>query len=150
MAINTSTNGLTPALTHTLQEFIKMQSTDEMTYRNFSILEKSHNLEILDHNIIRDYMTELEPYYQYIVLTYDEAVKYKYAPDLLAYDVYGSVQLDFVVMMLNDVIDPKEFVFDEVILLYKDALDILLSEIYSSEIDYISQTRGDNGLKMII
>ena len=149
MASNYNTSN-DPALTHTLTEFISMQSTDELTYRNFSILDKSHNLEILDHNLLHDYITDLEPYFQYIVLTNDESVRYKYAPDLLAYDVYGSTQLDFAIMILNGVIDPKEFTFDTVILLYNSAMNTLLSEIYSAEIDYIKQSRSDNGLKLTI
>lgn len=138
-----------PALTHTLSEFINMQSSDELTYRNFSILEKSHNLEILDHNILNDYLPEIQPYLLDITFDFDEARRYKYSPDLLAYDIYGSTQLDFVVMFFNGVIDPKEFDFNTVKLLYRSQLKALLDEIYKSELDYLKVTRTDNQLKMI-
>lgn len=138
-----------PALTHTLDEFINMQSSDELTYRNFSILEKSHNLEILDHNILSDYLPEIQPYLLDVTFDHEESRRYKYSPDLLAYDIYGSVQLDFVVMFFNGVIDPKEFDFNTVKLLYRSQLKALLDEIYKSEADYLKLTRSDNGLKMI-
>jgi hypothetical protein len=138
-----------PALAHTLSEFINMQSSDELTYRNFSILEKSHNLEILDHNILNDYLPEIQPYLLDITFDFEEARRYKYSPDLLAYDIYGSTQLDFVVMFFNGVIDPKEFDFDTVKLLYRSQLKALLDEIYKSELDYLKVTRSDNQLRMI-
>ena len=34
-------------------------------------------------------------------LSDDEYKKYRYSPDLLAYDIYGSVQLDFITSVLG-------------------------------------------------
>lgn len=136
-----------PALTFTLEDFIDMKISDEMTYYNFSIIENINNIEYLDHNLIEDYLPELNKLCIPVSLTSEQFKRYKYAPDLLAYDVYGSVQLDFIVLMANDMIDPKEFCKTEIKLPYASSLRNFLGTIYSKEKNYITKNRYDNNIK---
>lgn len=135
-----------PALTYTLDQFVKMQYQDELTYRNFSILEVIDGLEFVDHNLIEDYLPELESICEKCELDDDQYKKYKYSPDLLAFDVYGSVQLDFIILMINDMVDPKEFNLKTIMLPYRSKLKAFLSSVYNAESRYIQQNRTDNGL----
>lgn len=137
-----------PALTYTLEHFIEMQHSDELTYRNFSILEVVDGLEFVDHNLVEDYLDELESICIACELTDDQYKKYKYAPDLLAYDIYGSVQLDFVIMYANGIVDPKEFNYKVVKLPYASALKLYLNSVYNANSSYIEQNRADNNLKV--
>ena len=121
---------INPATTTTLEDFIEMRSIDEMTYYNFSILEVINGVEHLNHNLIEDYLEELKSACITVDLTLDQYKKYKYFPDLLSYDVYGSVQLDFIIMLLNDCIDPKEFDKKTVILPYASVLASFLNTVY--------------------
>lgn len=142
MSINISD----PALTYTLDQFISMKASDELTYRNFSILEVVDGLELLDHNLIEDYLTELQSLCIEVELTHEQYIKYKYAPDLLAYDIYGSTQLDFIILFANEIIDPKEFNLKKLKLPYASQLKTFLSAVYNSESDYINFNRTQNGL----
>lgn len=72
--------------------------------------------------------------------------KYKYNPDRLAYDIYKSVQLDFVIMLLNDTYDPKEFDKPKILLPRASVLSEFLNKVYSTEYGYITQNRADNSL----
>ena len=99
-----------PADTYTLKQFISMKSTDEITYRNLSILDSSHGLEILDHNLLRDYIPLLDDVIVTVTLSTEEMVRYRYAPDLLAYDVYGTPDLGLMIMILNDKECPSKFI----------------------------------------
>lgn len=135
-----------PALTYTLDQFIAMQSSDELTFRNFSILEVVNGLELLDHNLIEDYLPELESLTQVVELDHDQFNKYKYAPDLLAYDLYGSTQLDFVILYANGIYHPNEFNSKKVKLFYASQLKTFLNAIYNSEAEYIKFNRAQNGL----
>lgn len=136
-----------PALTYTLDEFVKMQYTDELTYRNFSIIEiNSNGIEIIDHNLIEDYLSELEDLCVNCVLDDEQYKKYKYCPDLLAYDIYGSVQLDFIILYANGMADPKEFTLKTIKLPYASRLKEFLNSVYNAESGYIQQNRTDNGL----
>ena len=137
----------TPATTYTLDSFIQMKVADDMTYYNFSILEVNGNVQHLDQNIVEDYIPELTDMSVEIELTDDEYRKYKYAPDLLAYDVYGSVQLDFILLLVNDMIDPKEFDRKKIKLPYASKLSRFLNSVYSGEYNYISMNRSELGLQ---
>lgn len=141
---------INPATTTTLEDFIEMRSIDEMTYYNFSILEVINGVEHLNHNLIEDYLEELKSACITVDLTLDQYKKYKYFPDLLSYDVYGSVQLDFIIMLLNDCIDPKEFDKKTVILPYASVLASFLNTVYSKEQLYIEENRVKFGLTMNI
>lgn len=135
-----------PATTYTLDSFINMQKSDDMTYYNFSILEVINGVEHLDHNLVEDYLPFLSDNAIQLELSDDEYVKYKYAPDRLAYDLYGSTQLDFVILLLNDMIDPKDFMVRKIKLVYASTLSEFLNNIYSKEASYIQQNRADNNI----
>lgn len=133
-----------PATTYTLQDFINMRNIDDMTYYNFSILEVINGVQHLNHNLVEDYLSHLLSTCETVPLSDTEYKRYKYRPDLLAYDLYGSVQLDFVLLLLNDMIDPKEFDVKTVKLPYASILNTFLNDIYSKESSYINQNRSVN------
>lgn len=135
-----------PALTYTLDQFISMKFTDELTYYNFSIIEMVNGSKLLDHNLIEDYLPELEALCVNCELDQEQYKKYKYSPDLLAFDVYGSTQLDFVILMINDMIDPKEFDLKTIKLPYASHLKTFLSSVYNAESSYLTHNRSINGL----
>ena len=133
------------AKTATIQDFISAGQSDEMTYRSFSILEKNEDgLEFVDHNIIYDYLEELNKLCQEVQLTNQDVIDYRYAPDILAYRIYGTTQLDFVILAANDMIDPKDFsLSNKTIRLPKASiLRTFLSSIYNAEISYIKNNRS--------
>jgi hypothetical protein len=134
------------ALTYTIEDFISMKYSDDLTYRNFTILEVIDNIELVDKCLLDDYLYELEQISISVELTSEEYNKYKYAPDLLAYDIYGSTQLDFVILAANDMIDPKEFDLKTIKLPYSSSLKSFLSSIYSTNSGYLEQNRYDNNL----
>ena len=135
-----------PALTYTLDDFVELQSVDNMTYYNFSILEIIDGVQHLDHNLIEDYLKELEATCVTLELSNEEMNRYRYNPDLLAYDIYGSVQLDFIILLLNDMIDPKDFDRKKLKLPYASSLSIFLNTLYSKESNYINENRANNNL----
>ena len=135
-----------PALTYTLDDFISMQISDDMTYYNFSILEVIDGVEHLDSNLVEIYLEELKSKCIPVQFSEEQLKKYKYNADLLAYDLYGSVQLDFVILLLNDMYDPKEFTKKNVILPHSSTLSKFLNDVYSKEEGYIQQNRADYGI----
>jgi hypothetical protein len=128
----------TPALTYTLNDFIKEQQSDDMTYANFSIIRETSYARFTETGLLDYYMPDLKKICIKIPIenvTSEQKVKYKYHPDLLAYDIYGSVQLDFVVLLCNGIIDPKEFDLKCAFLLLpkRSVLSDFLSKVYNSE-----------------
>jgi len=132
-----------PAKTYTLEQFITMKNTDNMTYNNFSIYGIIDGQKILESNLIDDYIDELNTISNIIQLSDEEYKKYKYSPDLLAYDVYGSTQLDFIVLAANDMIDPKDFNIRKMKLPTVSRLREFLNSVYNSNSNWITKNRYD-------
>ena len=134
------------ASTHTLEEFVSRRYEDQITFRNLSILEVVDGEEWFDNNLIVEYLPEIKSICIDVEMDANQYRKYKYHPDLLAYDIYGSTQLDFMILLLNDMIDPKEFDSYKVKLPYVDQIQDVLSKIYNTNAGYLEQNRIDNGL----
>lgn len=150
LSINT-----TPDKCSSLDDFIAAgEGSASITYYNFSILQvlrsKDDSIEIhftID-NLVNDYLDILKENAVKIELTRDEQRKYYYNPDLLSYDIYGTTELDFIVLILNGVLDPKEFNMPNILLLKKPDLLSILSRIYTSENRYLKMNREENDLPM--
>lgn len=148
MAITQPVGTYSPDKTYTLDDFISMKITDDMTYYNFSILEVIDGVEHLNINLVEEYIDELKSICVSLQLSNRELAKYRYNPDLLAYDVYGSIQLDFIILLLNDMYDPKEFNKTSIILPRASELNNFLNRVYSKEYGYIIQNRKDNNISL--
>jgi len=147
MALSSITGGSNPAKTYTIEDFIDMKTQDEITYINYSILNYNANITYTDQCILDFYMKELKDICLEVTdFTQEEINKYRYAPDLLAYDIYGSTQLDFIVLLCNGIIDPKEFDLNKGKIYLPTLIDItnFLSETYSSESEWLNINRGES------
>lgn len=127
--------------TYTIQDFIDMRESDEITYYNYSILEYLNGYDMFVTNLLYDYEDELLDLATTVKLTPVEKLKYRYKPYLLAYDLYGSQEAKFIIMMLNGIIDPKEFDFDRVKVIYPNDLIDILSRISSVNELYMNNNR---------
>ena len=134
-------NTITADKTITVQDFIALQSSDEITYSNYSIVEYINGYEMFITNLLYDYEEELQDLAVTVHLTDIERAKYKYKPYLLAFDVYGSEEAKFIIMMLNGIIDPKEFDFDNVKIIRKSILIDLLNRIQAVNEEYLSNNK---------
>lgn len=132
------------ATTSSLEDFISAGNSDALTYSNFSIYhrcDKDENVLLAIDNVLYDYFDELKSLCKNVELTDAELIKYKYKPKLLAYDVYGSTQLYFIIMMINGIYDIKDFKRKRIKLIYKDDLTDFLKQVGTAENAYISKNR---------
>ena len=132
-----------PAKTYTLDDFILEGKTDQLTYQNFAITRKTDYASFVETGLLDYYLKELKAMSIEIPIeniTHDQIIKYRYQPDLLAYDIYGSTQLDFVVLLCNGIIDPKEFDFKvkSITLPKASVLVEFMSQVYRSEREWIN------------
>ena len=128
--------------TYTVQDFIDLGTSDEITYYNFSILEYLNGFDMFITNLLYDYEDEISDIAVTIRLPDIERAKYRYKPYLLAYDIYGSEETKFILMMLNGIIDPKEFDFAKIKALKPSDLKSLLGRITSVNEDYMNNNRS--------
>ena len=130
-----STEGLTdPRKSHTLSEFLSAgTSAEAMSYTKLSFLQKVDNIRYCVKMILNDYLYEFKSSALLCELSTEEYLKYKYNPKMLASDIYGSTELYYVILLINDICNVRDFDFKELYLLKRDDMSSFLSKIYSSE-----------------
>lgn len=128
--------------TYTVQDFISLRTSDEITYYNYSILEYLNGFDMFVTSLLYDYDDELQEMAVTVNLTEKERIKYRYKPYLFAYDVYGSSEMEFLIMMLNGIIDPKEFDFNKIKAIPPNKLTETLGRIDSVNETYMNNNRA--------
>ena len=123
-----------PQETTTIEEFIESGSGITITYPNLSFTEiMSNNTQVSVHNVISDYIQELRNACVNVSLNQDQQFIYFYKPKLLCYDVYGNPELYYIILLINDMADVKEFTKPVVKMLRKSHMSELLTLIYNAE-----------------
>ena len=127
--------------TITVQDFIAMKNSDEITYYNFSIVEYLNGYDMFITNILYDYEDELKDLCVYIKLSDVERLKYRYKPYLFAYDLYGSREMAFIIMMLNGIIDPKEFDYNKLKVIKYSSLATVINRIGAINENFMNKNK---------
>lgn len=135
-----------PSNSYTIEQFIALGKNVSVTYDIFSFKELlSNGTEISVLNVINDYMDELSDYIVTVNLSDEEYRKYIYKPKLLCNDVYGNPELYFIIMLINGLVDVKEFTISSIKMLRKDDMNTILSAIYNAEKKYIDDYNTKHG-----
>lgn len=123
-----------PQNTTTVEEFIDAGRSVTINYFNLSFLDRSQNGTIVTSlNAINDYMGELRDACVNVKLTPEQQQAYFYKPKLLCYDIYGNPELYFIILLINDMADVKEFTKPIIKMLKKEHMSMLISLIYNAE-----------------
>ena len=130
-----------PAFSHTLAQFILDGNRVDAIYPTFSkmsYLYKYGNFKYCVKNVIDDYLLELKEMSVIVKFNKDEMLKYNYKPKLLSLDVYGVTDLYYLILLLNGMIDVKEFHNIEYLrLIPKDIFKDVFASIFKNELSSI-------------
>ncbi len=128
----------------TISEMIENGKSDNLTYYNLSILQKEGNTIYSVDNVLYDYIDELKHAANTVELTDEEFIKYQYNPELLAKDIYGSEELFFIILLLNNlpVGSSKEFNLRKIKMITAEACLHFLNSIYNKEKEYLESSRA--------
>lgn len=121
-----------PSKTATIAEFISFKNNDDICYNNLSFTDKYDSIIYPIKNIIDDYIDELMELVVKVTLNDQEYIKYKYKPKILARDIYGNAELDFVILRINGICNMKEFDYRELNLIKEKDLSDFLTDIYNA------------------
>lgn len=134
---------MVPEKTSSMTEFINNGKSEKMTFVNSVILANISNSDIQYgiKSIIDDYIDEIMKETVKLELTKSELMKYKYKPWLLSYHIYGTSDLDFIILRLNNMITPRDFTKQILTVLKPDGIE-LINNIYNSEKKYIRSNRN--------
>lgn len=120
--------------TTTIEEMILAGNSVSIKYPTLSFMDfMSNGTQISVFNVVNDYIKELSSACVEVELTRDQQNTYFYKPKLLCRDVYGNPELYFIILLINDMADVKEFTKSKIKMLKKGYMSQLVSDIYNSE-----------------
>ncbi len=130
-----------PMYAYTLSRFISAGKSNQIIkYSDFCFKERLGYIDFVTKNILRDYIPDLKEYCVKVTLSSEEQQKYQYNPKKLAGDIYGYTDLYYVILMLNGMIDVKEFKnISTLNMLSKENMNYFLSKIYTAEQESLSR-----------
>ena len=107
----------------TLSDFISEYSIEDLRIDAFYLQQvfwdknkMSHKVVVNENSIADKYANELEENKHIVELTTKEYYKYRYNPKLLSYDIYGTTELWFFILMANELYSISEFDLRKVVL----------------------------------
>lgn len=130
----------------TVDEFINGGDAVKIKYSTLSLNEMmgDNMIEFPLFNVYDDYIEELESICDTIELEKEDYIKYYQAPKLLANDIYKNSELDFLIMRINGIYDPKDFTFKTIKMIKNSDLNIFLSKVYNSNKKFIESYNENN------
>lgn len=123
-----------PQNTTTIEELIQSGKSVTISYFNLSFVDMLSNgtwISVL--NVVNDYISELRSTALNVELTREQQQIYYYKPKLLCYDVYGNPELYFIILLMNDMADMKEFTKPVIKMLRKKDMSAIIGAIYNTE-----------------
>lgn len=137
---------LTPNLTATVEDLIDCGDTISVSYNSLSLqnLSPDGEVSIVMFNVLDDYFDEIYEQSTLYEFKYEEYQKYYQAPKLLSNYLYGTTELDFIIMRINGIYDPKDFVMRRVRILTKQRMTDILSQIYNANKKFINEYNERN------
>jgi len=133
----------------TIEEFASSGESIVVKYSALSLNDMfgpDKKIEFPTFNVYDDYIDEFMDLAVSIELTNEEYRKYYQAPKLLANDKYKNSELDFIIMRLNGIYDPKDFIMNPIKLLKQSDMNTCLSKILVSNKNFIETYNQNNPL----
>ena len=107
----------------TLSDFISEYSIEDLRIDAFYLQQvfwdknkMTHKVVVNENSIADKYANELEENKHIVELTTKEYYKYSYNPKLISYDIYGTTELWFFILMANELYSISEFDLRKVVL----------------------------------
>lgn len=126
------TNTKDPNKTFTVEEFISFKDDITISYNNLSFRERYDNISYPIKNIVDDYFEELMELVEEVTMNEEELIRYRYRPRLLANDIYGNPDLDFIILAINNICNMKDFDNKTINLIKVDVLEEFLTTIFNA------------------
>lgn len=98
-----------PAVIKTLDDIINKNDRYDFNKIVFFTITDDQQLVIHDDDLFRTYMRYINQYIQEYSISWNQRVQYYGKPDLLSQDVYGTPELSWMILMLNDKECPSKF-----------------------------------------
>lgn len=131
--MNTSYNYQKPQNTYTIDQFNACGSDTVMSYHNLSFVDIANGIAYDTYNVFSDYIDEIRDEYCVLITLNDKQMdKYIYRPKLLCWDIYNNTELAFIILLLNDMCNIKDFKKKKIYMPRKDTMAELIRYLFNA------------------
>lgn len=124
----------------TLQDVINLSDRFDINKITFFTTTKDNGIIVPDTNLFEIYRRYINPYIMTYTVTVAQRAYYQYKPYLLSKDIYGTPELGWLILMLNDQECASKFrLKSSVKLIPADTLDQLYDTIVTKSGDKLNQ-----------
>lgn len=128
---------------YTLDDFVREYAAEDIRVDAFHLkqvfwdeLTMKHKIIVNESSIADKYIEELEENKRSVQLSTKEYYKYRYNPKLLSYDVYGTTELWFFILMANELYTISEFDLQKLVL-YDSAIITKLNHMIDMDREFL-------------
>ena len=126
-----------PSECTSLSTFLKCKNDQEFSYKSLCYYGKASTDNVIKpiYNLLDDYMECIDDYTIEVEIEDFNIDKYKFNPKRLSYDLYGTTNLYYILLYINNLNGIKEFNLDKkkIKIIRKETLEKVLSNIYDNE-----------------
>lgn len=135
-----------PIRTSTIEDFIDLSENQEIDYNSLALFTEDITNSTFIYSfesVLNTYLEELKAISVEYTMTDKEYLEYRWRPYKMAQDLYGTTQLYFVILYINDTCNVKDFSLKSktIKLIPGSRLKELLEMIVSAESNRISLNR---------
>ena len=125
-----------PRLAPTVVDFILAgKETNVIRYPHLMFQESKDGINYVVHSVLDDYLQDMQEKAIECTLSKAERDRYFLKPRILSSDIYGTTELYYIILRINNMWSPKQFTLDnnKIKMLTKDHLNDFLSAIMRVE-----------------
>lgn len=86
----------------TLSDYVSSVESNFFYIKSVSVIETVDTVELIDHIVLEPYIKILQSNALVVTLEDSDVAKYKYKPRLLSQEVYGTENLYYLLLLLNN------------------------------------------------
>ena len=125
-----------PRLAPTVVDFILAgKETNVIRYPHLMFQESKDGINYVVHSVLDDYLQDMQEKAIECTLSKSERDRYFLKPRILSSDIYGTTELYYIILRINNMWSPKQFTLDnnKIKMLTKDHMNDFLSAIMRVE-----------------
>ena len=140
-------NSFKPYQKTTIPDVINSYEIESVTEGSISFKELINDeVAIKFHNVISKYIDTMRPFITTYTLTDEEHYMYKCKPNLLCYELYGTPELGYSLLYINNMLSVTEFT-RKTIRIFTPNIKEVLKELMTLNRTDIERNRAQTGLK---
>lgn len=123
----------------TIDKFIQCKSDNYICQHMLSFRDKVDGIEYSTYDVVSEYLDDIRNMCPLVHLGTKDAMKYYMRPKQLCHDLYGNGELAYILLLINDMSNIKQFTKNEILIPTPGTMNTICTRIYNATISNIKK-----------